>query len=188
MTRIDTAWERYHDQSHIDYKCQRDRVEWILSQVVGPRVLEIGCGGGLVTYKTAILPQVEHVTAIDIDPIALELAEKRCKVLDNVSFSRLSAEMIPSARYKAFDTILLNEVLEHVEVMEATLSPINDILCKRGRLVATVPRGGKISQAHRRVFKNCRELGSVLTTHFDSAISCYIGRWICSVARKDEEA
>jgi 2-polyprenyl-6-hydroxyphenyl methylase / 3-demethylubiquinone-9 3-methyltransferase len=91
------------------------RLEWInhLSPVSGKRVLDVGCGGGILTEAMAN----KGATAVGID-----LAEKSLKVAKlhalqskaNVSYETIATEDIALREPSSFDIVTCMEMLEHV--------------------------------------------------------------------------
>lgn len=66
------------------------------------QVLDIGCGTGSITVECCILCDKGHVTALDFDPLAIELTQKNCDLfeVDNVSLIQGRApEDLPKQEY-----------------------------------------------------------------------------------------
>ncbi|GAB3734690.1 hypothetical protein GCM10027598_60380 [Amycolatopsis oliviviridis] len=85
--------------------------------------LEIGCGMGRIT--PTIAERAGAVTAVDMTPRMLALAEENCARLSNVEFEQLRVQRLPW-RDKRFDVAVCVWVLMHVldenEVAEACRS------------------------------------------------------------------
>ncbi len=115
------------------------RNRWILRALAsagagpGSRVLDIGCGGGIVA--AALTRDGYAVTGIDTAEILIRKAHDRCP---DATFVAGSVADLP-ARYGPFDVIAMFDVLEHLEDPAALLA--SGIRCARpGALViATVP-------------------------------------------------
>jgi len=92
------------------------RLDWInsLSPLVGQRVLDVGCGGGILTDAMARCGA--HVTGIDLAAKALRVAELHA--LDaqtpNVQYREISAEALAQEQPGGYDTVTCMEMLEHV--------------------------------------------------------------------------
>lgn len=91
------------------------RLEWInaLAPLAGKRVVDIGCGGGILTEAMAN----KGATALGVD-----LAEKSLKVAKlhalqskaNVTYETISAEDLAKREPLSFDVVTCMEMLEHV--------------------------------------------------------------------------
>lgn len=110
-----------------------------LSPFKGLKVLDIGCGGGLVCEPLARLGG--SVTGADADPVAIQTAK------DHAGQSGLSIDYQnkPAEQLKGpFDVVLALEIIEHVEDPAAFVASVAK-LCKPGGLVifSTLNRTGK---------------------------------------------
>ena len=79
-----------------------------------PRVLEIGCGTGMLLFRIA--PHCEHYTGVDFSTAALAHVQSQLDAqgLRNVSLERLAAdELAALAAPGAFDAIVLNSVVQY---------------------------------------------------------------------------
>lgn len=91
------------------------RVEWIIqrSPVANLKLLDVGCGGGLVTE--AMAKAGAKVTGIDLSEMPLEVARKHAKLSDvSVTYKLESAESMAEQQAGSFDIVTCLEVLEHV--------------------------------------------------------------------------
>jgi len=78
--------------------------------------VDVGCGGGEVSFDlSGIVGPVGHVTGIDMDKTALELArdEARIRRLDNVDFVR--SEVMDWDEPGAYDVAYSRFLLQHLE-------------------------------------------------------------------------
>lgn len=82
------------------------------------RVLDVGCGGGILSESMARLTGVEHVTGIDLTPDVVEVARLH-KSLDpmltddKLQYKLMGIEDVPAL--ESYDLITLFEILEHVD-------------------------------------------------------------------------
>ncbi len=98
---------------------------------LGPqRVLELGCGTGLVTFRVA--PHTEHYLATDFSAAAVDYVRRRLEsspdALPQVSTARRMAHERWTEEAGRYDTIILNSVSQHfpnisyaLEVVESAL-------------------------------------------------------------------
>ncbi|WP_229547355.1 non-ribosomal peptide synthetase [Nostoc sp. CHAB 5836] len=91
-----------------------DKVKIILSQQPN-RVLEIGCGTGLILFQIA--PHCRHYWATDISPVALEYIQQQLSQLepnlDHVHLLQRAADNFENLEAQRFDTIILNSVVQY---------------------------------------------------------------------------
>jgi len=92
------------------------RLEWIerIAPIAGKKVLDIGCGGGILA---------ESMAQRGADVLGIDLATKPLKVAqlhaletgaDKVDYREVSAEALAAEMPRAFDIVTCMEMLEHV--------------------------------------------------------------------------
>jgi 2-polyprenyl-6-hydroxyphenyl methylase/3-demethylubiquinone-9 3-methyltransferase len=93
------------------------RLQWIATQcggLEGKRVLDIGCGGGILS--DAMARKGAQVLGIDLASKALKVA--RLHALEastaNVEYREISAEALAAEQPGSFDVVTCMEMLEHV--------------------------------------------------------------------------
>ena len=92
------------------------RLNWItsLAPLSGARVVDIGCGGGILSDSMA--RKGAHVLGVDLASKALRVA--RLHALDaqtpNIEYREVSAEILAAELPGHFDTVTCMEMLEHV--------------------------------------------------------------------------
>jgi 2-polyprenyl-6-hydroxyphenyl methylase/3-demethylubiquinone-9 3-methyltransferase len=108
--------------------------------LAGARVLDVGCGGGLLSE--ALAAAGAQVTAIDLAPDLLKVA--RLHGIESgvaVDYRLISVEALAGERPGAFDAITCMELLEHVPDPASVLSACATLLRPGGRLfVSTLNR------------------------------------------------
>jgi amino acid adenylation domain-containing protein len=81
------------------------------------RVLEIGCGTGLLLFRLA--PQCSHYLGTDFSPTALGYLRGRLSDADPaVRLSNRSADDFSGIEPASFDTVVLNSVIQHFPSLE----------------------------------------------------------------------
>ena len=92
------------------------RLEWIHQRVplTDKRVLDVGCGGGILSDAMARLGA--QVTGIDLSTKALTVAQLHALEANtpNVQYREISAEALAAEEPQQFDVVTCMEMLEHV--------------------------------------------------------------------------
>jgi SAM-dependent methyltransferase len=115
--------------------------QWIYAQYkdfIGERVLDVGVGIGTMT--DFYISSAEFVLGIDIFDSQLELVKDRFKGLNfTAQKTDIAKEDISGLRRYNFDTIIMINVLEHIEDDFAALAKLQEILTEGGRIIVFVP-------------------------------------------------
>jgi 2-polyprenyl-6-hydroxyphenyl methylase/3-demethylubiquinone-9 3-methyltransferase len=92
------------------------RLDWIAAQLplAGKRVLDVGCGGGILS--DAMARRGAHVVGIDLAQKPLRVAQIHAieAQTPNVEYREVSAEALAAAEPESFDAVTCMEMLEHV--------------------------------------------------------------------------
>jgi 2-polyprenyl-6-hydroxyphenyl methylase/3-demethylubiquinone-9 3-methyltransferase len=99
------------------------RLEWIDSHanIAGKRVLDIGCGGGILSESMAV--KGAAVTGIDLSGKALAVARLHLLESGNtVEYREVSAEQLASEAPASYDVVSCMEMLEHVPNPASTIA------------------------------------------------------------------
>jgi 2-polyprenyl-6-hydroxyphenyl methylase/3-demethylubiquinone-9 3-methyltransferase len=100
-----------------------------MSPLKGLKILDIGCGGGLVSEPLARMGAT--VTGIDADKVAIGVAQKHAKASDlNIDYRVESTDSMKGQ----FDVVLALEIVEHVASVDKFVDEVVG-LCKPGGLV-----------------------------------------------------
>ncbi len=103
------------------------------ASLAGLSVLDIGCGGGLVTEPLARLGA--QVTGIDPGPETIEAAKAHAEGAEvEVTYKATTAEEIADSG-ATFDAVLLLEVVEHVPDVPAFLARVAPLLKPGGVMI-----------------------------------------------------
>ncbi|HVR73536.1 MAG TPA: class I SAM-dependent methyltransferase [Planctomycetota bacterium] len=103
-----------------------------MEHLEGP-FLDIGCGIGDVSLYLA--KKGWSGTSIDYSDIAVERAKKTLAAFPNVTVRKAALEEMEGS----FKTVILWDVLEHIEQDEPALEKISTLLAPGGRLLLAVP-------------------------------------------------
>ena len=98
------------------------RRDWIdgLVRLKGRRVLDVGCGGGILSESMAALGA--EVTGIDLASKLLQVARLHAlETQTNVRYLESSAEALLQAEPSSFDVVTCLEMLEHVPDPQSTV-------------------------------------------------------------------
>ena len=99
----------------------------------GLKILDIGCGGGLISEPMARLGAI--VTGIDASEKNIKVAKTHCiKSNLKIDYKHKSPEQLKD--YETYDIILNLEIVEHVDNIELYLKSCNNLL-KSGGLMFT---------------------------------------------------
>jgi 2-polyprenyl-6-hydroxyphenyl methylase/3-demethylubiquinone-9 3-methyltransferase len=117
----------------VDYLAQR-------CSLAQRRVLDVGCGGGLLAESLA--RHGAHVSAIDMAPAMIEVARLHAHQSQlPIDYQQCSAEQFAAQAAAPFDVITCMELIEHVPSPAALLSAISRLLRPGGDLfVSTINR------------------------------------------------
>jgi ubiquinone/menaquinone biosynthesis C-methylase UbiE len=97
------------------------------------RVLEVGCGTGVLTRRLARWPNVDSVVGVDVAPSLLDRARVLCAALPNVAFQDGDATALPFAD-ATFDVVVLDSTLSHVPDAERAVAEAARVLRPNGVL------------------------------------------------------
>lgn len=111
-----------------------DQIETILKGRGAARVLDLGCGGGHVSYRAA--PHVAEVVACDLTASMLEAVARTAaeRGLSNIRVERAAAESLPFDDV-SFDFVLCRFTAHHWRDLEAGLREARRVLKVSGRAV-----------------------------------------------------
>ena len=110
------------------------------ASLAGTQVLDVGCGGGLLSE--ALAGEGAAVTAIDLAPELIKVARlHRLETGVEVDYRLQSVEALASERPASFDVVTCMEMLEHVPDPGAIIEACSTLLKPGGRLfVSTLNR------------------------------------------------
>ena len=124
-------WWNISGNYKILHKINPLRLEFILNNfdksISKKNVLDIGCGGGLISESLA--KKKAKVTGIDENIYSIKQAKEHAKISSlKIKYINQSLDSFFNKNKKKFDLILCLEVLEHVNDVEKTLDKITKLL------------------------------------------------------------
>ena len=148
IDKFDALADRWWDPEG-DFRPLHDinpaRVDYITSRVAlsGARVLDIGCGGGILAESLA--GHGARVSAIDMAEAPLAVAKlHRIKSGVEVDYRRATAEQEASAAPASYDLVTCLEMLEHVPEPASVIEACARLVRPGGHLVfSTINRNPK---------------------------------------------
>jgi len=122
------------------------RMEWIdtvTGGIAGKRVLDVGCGGGILTESMAVRGAI--VTGIDLGEKALGVAKlHRLESGVSVDYRLVAAETLAAESPAAFDVVTCMEMLEHVPDPAAIVAACATLAAPGGLVIfSTINRNPK---------------------------------------------
>ena len=148
ISKFDAAAPRWWDPEG-EFRPLHDlnpaRLDYIEARagLAGRRVLDVGCGGGLLAEGMA--RRGARVTGIDLAPGALEVA--RLHALEYgiaVDYRQVAAESLADAEPASFDLVTCLEMLEHVPDPPAIVAALARLVRPGGDVIcSTINRNAK---------------------------------------------
>ena len=122
-----------------------------ISKYFKGRVLDVGCGiGDMLEFYNA-------ATGVDVNPKTVEYC-----VSKGLSAKLMATDELPF-KDGTFESVLLDNVLEHLEQPEKLLSEINRVLVTDGRVIIGVPgKKGYTRDPDHKIYYNKSNLSKVL--------------------------
>lgn len=161
------------------------RMHWIRDNVLGNKVLDIGCSQGIGPILLGRLGK--KVTGVDISQKAVdeankELEQEEPKVKENVNFKK-SDFLAYDVKKEQFDTITITEVLEHLVNPEDFIEKAKELLVDKGTLIVTVPFGINDHIDHKKTYYFL-DLYQMVYKDFDIQDISILGKWIGFILEK----
>ena len=140
-------WWNTSGNYKILHKINPLRLEFVLNNfdksISKKKVLDIGCGGGLISESLA--KKKAKVTGLDENICSIKQAKKHAKISSlKIKYINQSLDSFFKKNKKKFDLILCLEVLEHVDNVEKTIEKISKLMNRDGTLIlSTINRNLK---------------------------------------------
>jgi len=127
------------EDRHFWYQARNAVITTIVKGVVRDlssqfRVMEVGCGTGVVLRELARMCGREHVIGLELFPEAVAFARARtgCHVF-------VADILSPPSELGQFDVVCIFDVLEHLPDQQRTMRALAKVLKPNGMVIVTVP-------------------------------------------------
>jgi len=165
------------------------RMHWIRDNVVGNKILDVGCSQGIGPILLGRLGK--QVTGVDISQKAVDeaneaLEKETPEVKEKINFKK-SDFLAYDAKKEQFDTITITEVLEHLVNPEDFIEKAKELLIDNGTLIVTVPFGINDHIDHKKTYYFL-DLYQILYKDFDIKDISILGKWIGFVAHRKSQS
>jgi SAM-dependent methyltransferase len=161
-----------------------DRVDWMVEQSKGANVLDVGCSQGIVSILLA--RNGVSVFGLDVNEQAINYAEKE-KMKETVSVQKnlqfVSGDIFKMDFKERFNTVILGEILEHLDDPQNLIQIVANLLTPDGRLVITIPFGINDHDDHQQTFY-ISNIINFLNNKIQLKELVIIGKWLCISANK----
>ena len=129
---IDGPFKTLHEinPTRLEYICNQIRKHIGKEDISGLEILDIGCGGGIVSVPLARLNA--KVTGLDAGPENIIAAKAYAKG-EGLDIEYLSSDV--SDIHKKYDVVLCLEVVEHVDNLDEFLKNISHLLKPNGLVI-----------------------------------------------------
>lgn len=155
--KLDESWQRYFGGKYPPLVARYDSM---VALVKPPSVLDIGCGQGLLSFLLCVgRSEITKNVGVDLSEVLLADGRRRMKFCSSkVELKRADAYDLPFDD-ESFTTVVLCEILEHMEVPGLAINEALRVLAPEGRVITSVPADEvRLSKAHCRVFSNVKQL------------------------------
>lgn len=138
-----------------------------LNRYLKGNLLDVGCGiGDMLIYRS-------NSIGVDINPLAVEFCKQRgCKAY------KMSTDMLPFEN-SSFDSVLLDNVLEHLKEPIPLIKEIKRVMRKKAVLLIGVPGAkGQLADLDHKVFYDEQSLNSLaIDLGFNVNVMLYAPLW-----------
>ena len=86
LIKLDNGWYRYFFQDDSKHFLIKKRLDWIVSNVRGKKILDIGCGEGVVCNLLQKLENIEEIFGIDLSEKIITKAIELNKDIKKLKF------------------------------------------------------------------------------------------------------
>ncbi|MBI04555.1 MAG: bifunctional 3-demethylubiquinol 3-O-methyltransferase/2-polyprenyl-6-hydroxyphenol methylase [Pelagibacteraceae bacterium] len=137
FTELSNEWWSENGKFKLLHRIRHIRMKYIIDQykpkkIKNSKILDIGCGGGLITESLAMKGGI--VTGIDFVKNNIKIAKKHA-FINNLKINYIYEDIQKLNHKKKYNLIIIFEVLEHLENWEMLVKKIKKLLLKDGLLI-----------------------------------------------------
>lgn len=108
-------------------------IEQCVNGLAGKKVLDVGCGGGILSESMAA--KGAHVTGIDMSSAPLNVAKLHLFESNlQVDYQQITAEQLATRQSQQFDVVTCMEMLEHVPSPESVVKACQQLVKPEGHV------------------------------------------------------
>lgn len=133
--------------------------QWELISGRSPRVLDVGCGSGIL-LTIPVASYGYEVLGIDIHEESIQYANK-LNPYKNLKFEIIEVEQLASAS-EEYDIIICSEVLEHLAHPERLLNNLRELISEDGIVIITIPNGFGPKEIEDFIYRRFQRLSNYL--------------------------
>lgn len=164
------------------------RMQWFQDHISGSSILDIGCSQGLLPILCG--RDGKRVVAIDNDKESIDfacskLAQEDEQVNDNVQF--VCGDFLMFESTPKFDTIIMGEILEHLDEPEKFLDKASKFLMDDGKILVSVPFGINRYPDHKTTFY-FYNFYHLMNKYFEVQDVKFMGAWVAIIGGKKDNS
>ena len=141
MRELDMIAGMFCEEDGFELVLLRYRIEEVMARMRGSSLLDVGCGVG--NLCRAVAGRMDRVVGIDGSGRKIEMARRAATGLNVEYVVSLFEEFQPS---DVFDTVVMNNVLEHVDDPVGLLRLVAGWMADDGMAIITVPNAHSLNK------------------------------------------
>jgi 2-polyprenyl-3-methyl-5-hydroxy-6-metoxy-1,4-benzoquinol methylase len=184
----DKIYDAYQNELGESFGMQvRERIHWIVKNVQGQEVLEVGCSEGFTSILLG--REGKNVLGIDYSSSAIKDALKNLDKEEEETKKHVQFEhcnFLVKKFEKKFDVVILGEVLEHIFDLDTFFEKVTNLTKEQGSIILTIPFGINDYIDHKRTIY-IKDLLELQINSFGIENITFFGKWMGVIYRKNKE-